>query len=1355
VPISVGNGQQIAPRLPSARRRGNAKSQKQSVPESLAPSNTPLRQIEQETARGRRRVRRLEQNLPAARAERQAARTPAGRRGAVVQRREAEAELVAPVESFTEKVREAGRQEREARAAVPNHPRLAIFPVLPSYTEQQKDAILKTQGPRLQELVRSTGRSGADLVRGLSPQDAEQVGLFARLVQERQQRTATSIRRTRRGEARRLRAQGVPEDEIRQLLAPARARPADPGEVDDPNGGMFGLAAVLPETLRGDRLDNSLRQLGAVGTSAGTLAAFPGNVALGLGEAVVRDPIGVTGKTAKGAAELAVGSVAAIPETVVRLAQDPVGGSRELAGSALADYLRRYEPLLEGDRGEFADRIVREGAAPELFDALTAASLGGAAAGRVGTSMARAGALGRRARALVSEPRPGLRVSGNVVRPQELSPNMLRAVAQRAEDRGRRRAQERRAGREGGQRGLPTLGPDEVVARTRAGQNRLQRIEASKVQSRAFQRMSDLQKEEVSGAQREIARLSPKQRAVTFQVLQGLVTPDDPVAAVRQLRSQRAKVVAAREAAGVRDLPRVLRRTNDELAAIDLAIKHADEIFTPKLAEFQRREAGRSQRLEQDDPGVKPLTAEVARARPQGERYGVEHTYSKAEDALERAIRKGKVADPDAARQALIERKPELERQYLSEIRALRERESLPEPAFVSHQKRPIPGRADRAIGSGNRAVVGPRKREYGLLREGRADQSPDAYTQSIARTTKRGVQWQLVDDQFRAHSMQLRADRVRAALRRRNVNVDHLSIEDLRRVAEHEGWDLRDFEFYNPGRLRRESLAGADTGDVELGGEPAQGAAASLAAATMDARRLAAMPEVERAVFVRTRGWRLVPKGAAGEIQSAANVSGAPGRAISKVQGIQSRVLLGMNPTWLMMQGASNLMLTGFGTRGRLTDLAKAQVWFRRLPEAQRREIDLMLGQGVFEGRVPHIGAASDNALINGWRAFKATSFVRRAGALNPLDAVFRIDDAQNKAFKRTVLYSHVKRKAYADMGRNVGRLMQAQERVAGVMKLGPRERMAAILEDPAALEQQAQAALDVLGDYSRFTSRERRYLKRGILFYGFMRYAVRTAFYTLPVRHPIALGLTAELANLHNQEVRELLGGDEAPWAYGRIFFEKDGRLSSVDLGRINPVTSPITDVVMEGPRALGGLASPIVQAIANQAYGTSLFSGKPFTGRGSAQYGSGLGGESRARILVDQLGSTAFPYRVAETVATGGAKTSDDSLPWDPRPIEYRDGEARARELTRQEALGSTGDQVKRQLVPFIPRPDSTRETVRGIQEREGTLRGGDPSAEMDPELERRLRLLRARQPSAPDPEELERRLRLLRGRAPSAP
>jgi hypothetical protein len=331
------------------------------------------------------------------------------------------------------------------------------------------------------------------------------------------------------------------------------------------------------------------------------------------------------------------------------------------------------------------------------------------------------------------------------------------------------------------------------------------------------------------------------------------------------------------------------------------------------------------------------------------------------------------------------------------------------------------------------------------------------------------------------------------------------------------------------------------------------------------------------------------------------------------------------------------------------------------------------------------------------------------RLKPLNPLDALFRVDNAQTNFFKRAVFYNKVKRQAYRRMNRNFGQMVREQTKLSNILGLGPEKAMSEIIAHPEQLEKAAKATLDVLGDYTNYTRLERRGIRRVFLFYGFLRYALRTLFYTLPVKHPVATAVAAQLGNLHNDEVRDLLGGPEAPWAYSRIYFGSGDKLRSIDLARINPVSNPIFDVIARGPRGAAGLVSPLMAVLLDQVYGEHAFTGKKFTGKGSAQEGSGLGGNERIKVATADLLSMFAPYRIAHDVRAGGRKTTDASLLWNIDPMVYKTPAAQARHAAEDQARGGGGSVLLSQLSPFVPKGDTAIFAARAARERKGKKSG----------------------------------------------
>jgi hypothetical protein len=476
-----------------------------------------------------------------------------------------------------------------------------------------------------------------------------------------------------------------------------------------------------------------------------------------------------------------------------------------------------------------------------------------------------------------------------------------------------------------------------------------------------------------------------------------------------------------------------------------------------------------------------------------------------------------------------------------------------------------------------------------------------------------------------------------------------------------------------------------------------------------------------------------VVPKGVMDEILADTKPSGWFGRGLEVFKGKQARILLGTSPGWLQFQVASNLLLTTMAGVGPL-EIVRAQRWWRRLSDEEKRAIEPYVGVGHFHDSRDQVrlGAAANNGVVNGWRAFKAHSFwhnPRRpmAGAaisqLNPLDALFRVDNAQNNAFRRAILYNRVKREAYARMGANVSILQRAQDRLVGHLRYTrPEESMRALVSDRKVLERHAEAVRDFLGDYQSFTARERRYLGRSVMFYGYLRFSLRLAFYTMPVKHPLMTSIIGQLGRLKTEETRKLLGGDELPWAMGRLYFDSGGKLESINVARANPFLNTLTEMspdlgVLAQGRNLLRLLPPAYVALLNQAFSKSSFRDRDFRvegenrGRRSAEYGD----TNRLRIMFNEFARLNAIYRELDVASQGGISHGDDSILGD-RPTEYKRPDivaGRKADQERFEKQGGAAGSVFRGLLPLVPREDVSPEIAEKVRISRGEQKkGGEP-------------------------------------------
>lgn len=1026
-------------------------------------------------------------------------------------------------------------------------------------------------------------------------------------------------------------------------------------------------------------LPGATSQAGLVGSPFGS---YPGLVVKNVGLATYEDPFGVAGHTAKGLAEIIAGT----PAGIAGLVRHP-STLGQLPGAVASDFSRRYGPLAKGDEETFRKRLREEGLAPELLDATVVLGAAGATAGRAAGAAARAGKLGGRLERIATE-RPDLRITGNLAVPQDVAPNLFRAVGQRGEDIVRQRVKEHR-NRGGVPRGVQPQGEGPV---TRTGLSptrhevvpifteRAQRVAVSRRGGRSYlANRSEQARELQRGVERDLAGLKPRQREAVFHAMQGVVplvarqgeSKVDFIGRVRgALQNRRAQITAHLDAN-----PNDPRPVSDlsELKTLDRLEEHADEIFGDgRLAAFHERNLPRSRRLAELDPGVGNLDAVRHPFRVQGESLG--HRYDP-----------GDLEGPDLKA---------YDDAFIANVRQESSKRGLPEPAYFRHQEFPTSGFGVRTAANLYRATAGPKHSELKLFRRGSAITDPDVFVQGLAGNIKRRHQWNAVANTVEAHAYQWSRGRSGAGR----------SLLDIKREIQRRGLSFDDFEFVNFGRFRR----AAETADPLT--DTSSDLRAALEEGVVKSERVIKGTDDELA---KTRGFVAVPKGVGEELKAAINPAGKPVRVLGKVQGIQSAAILGLNLSWLEMQVAANTLIYGIGAHGDFKALA-SQKWFKDLPEPMQRRLEQYGGVGVGRGHAsqPHLGSQG-GSLARGARAVGQIPLIRskrgtlRVTDLNPTHPLFALDELQNRTFRQGALLQGAKREAYRNIRKEMGAAAEAQVRVSNLLRLKPDETLAKqverVLENPQAVEKLGQHVDRILGDYLRFTAQERKWLKPTVLFYGFFRYALKTLFYTLPVHHPIAAAIAGKVGQLHDEEVRELFKTrDVPPWIFSRLYSvdkngkpirDSKGQLLAIDLARINPVTSPITEAVQTGPKAFGGLLSPMLQAIEDQRYARSSFTGRGFRVQGSAEENPNPNIGSRARIFTNDLLSAAFPYREAVKLTQRGTH-GDDTLLGSPRPIRYKTAGPQAQEAERRRILPSPGEQLRSDLAPLVfPKQDTT--------------------------------------------------------------
>lgn len=649
----------------------------------------------------------------------------------------------------------------------------------------------------------------------------------------------------------------------------------------------------------------------------------------------------------------------------------------------------------------------------------------------------------------------------------------------------------------------------------------------------------------------------------------------------------------------------------------------------------------------------KPVRPLAAAERNEAEALRRQLDAAEAERAVAQAkgnVKKAKRAKRKGER--LVDAEPA--EQFVARVRSEAERQGLDEPGYHPSQKRPESVFGAFTTGGKKRA---PLDREYegALFRTGRESNDPRVYTTALAKNIKRKYNWNMVaktfDDNAYSWSKDKSLNQIKDELRTRGIDPDSVA-------------------FWNPQIFRqaRDKIERADEHSDLVHGETLGDTHVHAAAqqAAIDWDRLA----TSREEFNLKGGWSVIPKEVYDEIMADTHPSGFLGRGYDVLKGKASRLLLG-NPVWLQFQVAGNAFLTGISGTGPV-DVVKAQRWWSKLSPDERDAIEPYIGVQAFHDEQTRLGATSTNRLVNAYRAFKTTGFYKVAHKANPLDAIFKADNKQNNLFRRAVLYNSVKKAAYKRMGENVGLAQKAQNRMAGILSLGPDEAMREIINNRSLFEAHAKHVNDFLGDYTTYTARERRVLGRGVMFYGFMRFSLRFMFYTMPAKHPLTAAVMLKLGQLHHDELVRIFGIEPPPWELG-AYYSPDGKFK-IDIQRANPFfnTGQYIDLdtgSLKVNQAIG-LVPPFAQALANQVAGKNVFLNKNWQVGGSTTETRAVSNSDRSKIfLADFLKGWGVAYSTAAKLdpKLRGKQGADSSLIF-PEPIKYERSNAKRRNQKR---------------------------------------------------------------------------------------
>lgn len=1059
-----------------------------------------------------------------------------------------------------------------------------------------------------------------------------------------------------------------------------------------------GIAAISPKGASTDRA-------ASLGTKLVRTAGITAGATL---EARLRDPVKQTGKDVTGARDAVkgliglLGAAYTVPKELITEGQSKSGS--KLLHDVGKDYNRRLGGAFRGDPGAYRKQLARqrrEGSFPEELDLLSVGApiseaVTGAVKG-VAAIQKSAGKVGTRAQRAVAatKSRAPLRESAGHVAQQKPRRTVPGAAATKTLDAARKGVQ-RRAEVRAVAGGKPlserraSVQPGEVAA-----------ISERRAAARARKRLAKTARVErqVSAAQihreltsRKGGRDRPEDRT-TRRNMQELPS------ATHRDAAQYAHQYGIRDAAGAKVIlkrriaqiekerakqpltPGELAAARDELPTLRALLESPHIFEHPAVQRAADVEVARADRLSGPEAGLAPDRHLAAKYQPQADTLGVQR-HAKDESTLAYAQRiapeLGVRPPTDEAVHALAREKgitrqaaaheanqrfmrdvgkakiaasaahlsrrtaDEPAKEFVGRVQAEASKHGLVEPGYTPSRSNAANAAEQRhgVSGSADAPAGTFAAREGSVFRRGLERKDPELLVSKLAQTVRQGAR--------------LKAEA--ELLQREGKRFDSKSAASEWMEAHH-----------------------VDPATVTLVNDPV-------------VRKGQASPSgPDRGAYVPTDATYVVPKNVMKEWDRQHAAPSAFESGAAKLQSVTQAALLGTSPAWFQFQILADSIT--LGAAGGAHKLISANREYRRMSDADRELVDVLIGGSPANDIL--IGNASDQLGRMASVLATSPSYRKFVQGRRPLTALLRAEGARSSAFRRAAFAAKAARidKSIVASRAPMARIQHA----LGKTDSSPGD-LANALARPHTAEAAAEHVNKIMGDFANYTAAERRALKSIVPFYGFLRYSLRTVFYTLPIEHPYLAALSAQLGRLTSDEARDLVGPD-LPYGLS-AFYNADGT-KAVDFSRASPVLNSFTASSTAG-QLESGLLPPLAVLALNAGFGRNLFKGKDYKVGGSASPtdGADLTPEDRARIFAHELINFLSPARAYEKTLP---PQSDDTLPFSRRNIQALDPATAASidSATASVAKQSRWERFLHELMPLATPQQATHNAAAGAR------------------------------------------------------
>lgn len=951
---------------------------------------------------------------------------------------------------------------------------------------------------------------------------------------------------------------------------------------------------------------------------------------------------------------------------------------RKTAKAVGEDYSRRYNKGKSEGASKNAEKIVKEeGGLSYVLDATVGGAVAskGVGAGLKASAKAKtaAGRTPNKLERLVVEPRPQVRISQGVARDQRRdetrrrAPSLIRAAGEKAIDRHRTKKfnkRDQRAAATGQNRRLPLRPEGNEVVYSSAIHRRIdQQQDAARQKAKA---MYDHKRETAPALKafdKTTKGLSKQEKRALSFVYEG-VMPNDPAKAIPFIERRINDIGENRKASTRGEPTRFQKVGGDELPALQKLLKNPEKAFTPRVTAAAEKLRRIDSEASKDSPALPASRRIATKYGPQGYVLGMDKATRRIQNFDEAATRKSlerRGIDPNKAlrgREASVEVN-ETPAQYARRVQAKAKQEGLQRPGYLPHVSKAGDVEPSTYATGGARAVQ-YKSRTLDNFKEGRVDRRPETIREGVAKTIKVKHNHRLVAETFDRHA---------------NKKYSGTNLSTALQKMDADGIDPGQVRVWFPGRFKDKvsgkdhSARGGDTEEVLRGLQDDARAAAiepsAGKAGIEELRRIAKDPEYRDHKAV------ILDKDVYDEVMASTRPSGASGRTVDIINAKTARTILGtFNLPWLAVDAisASAANLLG-GVMPLGPTWVKAQVWYKKLSPENKRLIDNEVGIQPRLDYVnqPKIGGAVENMpagvrqMVDGWQAWRQTPIGKLRPIGKPIDLFMRAEGRfAVEPFRKAQAYKSLRDSARhrdRQLTQGVRRQNALMGELVDILKLGDSKRITKLLDSPELVEAAARNTDNLLGNWMVRTNAERKVLGRIGFFYPYLRYSLRMMFYTMPVEHPVVTSVLSKISQIGEDEVREMLGGEELPWGIGKIYYKKDGELHEYSLfRRANFLSNALTDA--DRSENLTGAVPPAIGMFLSQVLKENIYTGKKWTTDGNPDYGSAnTDFYHRARILASQVLNMSFPIRVAGTTMASGAKVSSDSIPFSERPMRYK--------------------------------------------------------------------------------------------------